>query len=246
MNKNPPYSVDQMTGTPTGRINEAETEDRWTIEKGAEGNLADRIFASLKESIVTCTLKPGDPFNELEWARRFQTSRTPVREACARLVKEKLLVSIPNKGCFVAPITIQGLLDIYQLRFIVEMPSAEMAARRMNWHQIEQLDQLLNLERQDTREVNVRDLIRMNREFHLRVAESTRNQRIVELVDSLLLESARHDYFLMDLAPSDWTHHEEILETIRKHDPEGARTAMHQHLKTSQERMSKIFLAPNL
>src|SRR5690606_11891781 len=201
---------------------------------------------SLKESIVTCALKPGDPFNELEWARRFQTSRTPIREACARLVKEKLLTSIPNKGCFVAPITIQGLVDIYQLRFIVEMANAEMAAQRMTRHQIDYLDSLLNLERRDTREVNVRDLIKMNREFHLQLAEATRNQRIVDLVDSLLLESARHDFFSMDLAPSDWTRHEEILKAIREHDAEGARAAMHRHLKTSQERMSKIFLAPSL
>lgn len=235
-----------MTGMPTGRIKEPEIRDEWMLERGAEGNLADRIFASLKESIVTCNLKPGDPFNELEWARRFRTSRTPVREACARLVKEKLLTSIPNKGCFVAPITIQGLLDIYQLRFIVEMANAELATQRMNRSQIEYLDELLSLERQDTREVNVRDLIKMNREFHLQLAEATRNQRIVDLVDSLLLESARHDYFLMDLAPSDWTHHERILKAICAHDPEAARTAMHQHLKTSQERMSKIFLAPKL
>lgn len=210
----------------------------------SDQRLTDRIFEALKAEIITCKLKPGEIFNELEAARRFNTSRTPIREACNRLTRENLLVSVPNKGHFVSPITIRDILDHYQLRFIVETAAAELAAERLTPQELKQLRRLLELERgpkSKDRKENRTAFIEMNRRFHLGIAEATRNRRVVELVEALLLESARLDYFLMDIYPEAWTDHREIFAALKARDGSRARAAMARHIQLTQERMSKVF-----
>lgn len=208
--------------------------------------LTDRIFNLLREDIITCRLKPGESFNEAELAKRFKTSRTPIREACNRLSKEGLLISIPNKGYFVAPITIRDVLNLYQLRFIVETACAELAARVVGAEELMEVEALLKLEREKRERVTYKTLIAMNREFHVRLAKITKNERIVSLVDSLVLESARLDHLLMDVYPSEWTDHSEILRALKARDPLQAREAMGRHIQLTQERMSKLFSGERL
>lgn len=195
---------------------------------------------ALRTEIITCRLAPGEVLNELEVARRFKTSRTPIREACNRLTQERFLVSVPNKGHIVASISIKNILSQYQLRFIVETACAESAATRLSNTEIQELEELLKVEK-NLAEVNKGDLIEMNKKFHRKLADVSRNERIIDLVDLLLLESVRLDYFLMDYHPGAWTGHSEIMAALRTRDGARAREAMAEHIQLTQERMSKLF-----
>jgi len=86
----------------------------------------------------------------------------------------------------------------------------------------------------------------MNHDFHGRLAQTTKNDRIVDLVDSLLLACARLDYMLMDLYPTKWIDHSEILSSLKAHDRGAARQAMSRHIQLTQEQMSKIFSGEGL
>ncbi len=94
--------------------------------------LADKIFDLLKREIVTGGLKPGEALKEVAMAKRFNASRTPVREASNRLSNAGLLVPVANKGYTVAPMTIKDILDVYDLRIMVEPLCAEYAARNLS------------------------------------------------------------------------------------------------------------------
>jgi DNA-binding GntR family transcriptional regulator len=202
--------------------------------------LTDRIFKALKSEIITCRLAPGEMLNELEVARRFKTSRTPIREACNRLTQERFLVSVPNKGHIVASISIKDILSLYELRFIVETACAESAATRLSDSEIQELEELLKLE-ENPEEVDKDDLIEMNKKFHRKLASGGRNERIIDLMELLLLESVRLDYFLMDCHPGTWTKHSEIMAALKARDGAQARKAMAEHIQLAQERMSKVF-----
>lgn len=202
--------------------------------------LTDRVFKALRSEIITCRLAPGEVLNELEVARRFKTSRTPIREACNRLTQERFLVSVPNKGHIVASISIKNILSLYQLRFIVETACAESAATRLSNTEIQEMEELLTLEK-NLEGVNKGALIEMNKKFHRKLADVSRNERIIDLVDLLLLESVRLDYFLMDYHPGAWTGHSEIMAALKARDGARAREAMAEHIQLTQERMSKLF-----
>lgn len=203
--------------------------------------LTDRVFELLEREIVTGGLKPGEAFNEGAVAKRFSASRTPIREACNRLRDAGLLIAVANKGYTVAPITVKDVLDVYQLRSVVEPVCAEYAARSLSTEDVDELESLLRPELEHPENESHLALIDLNKAFHLRLAQTTRNDRIVSLIDSLLLAAARMDYAFMDLYPSGWTGHVEIMEALRTHDASRARQAMYRHIQLSQQRMSKIF-----
>ncbi len=211
--------------------------------------LTDRVFELLKREIVTGGLKPGEAFNEGVMAKRFNASRTPIREACNRLRDAGLLIAVPNKGYTVAPITVKDVLDVYQLRLVVEPVCAEYAARNLSGKEVGELESLLRPELEHLENESHLALIELNKAFHLRLAQATKNDRIVSLIDALLLAAARMDYAFMDLYPSAWTGHVEILAALTAHDARGAREAMFRHIQLSQQRMSMIFgserLAPS-
>ena len=203
--------------------------------------LTDRVFQLLKREIVTGSLKPSEAFNEGVVAKRFNASRTPIREACNRLRDAGLLVAVANKGYTVAPITVKDVLDVYQLRSVVEPVCAECAARNLRAEDVGELENLLRPELEHPENESHLALIDLNKAFHLRLAQTTKNDRIVSLIDSLLLAAARMDYAFMDLYPSEWTGHLEILAALKAHDASGARQAMYRHIQLSQQRMSMIF-----
>src|SRR5688572_7114528 len=79
---------------------------------------AQSVYMALRDAIITCEMRPGEPISEQALADRYQTSRTPVREACNLLHKEGLLDSIPHKGFFIPEMTLQKVQDLYQARMI--------------------------------------------------------------------------------------------------------------------------------
>jgi DNA-binding GntR family transcriptional regulator len=75
------------------------------------------IHATIRQDIIVLRLRPGTRVSENELARRFGTSRTPVREALFRLVDEGLIAVLPQRGTFITPIS---LLAVRRARFVRE------------------------------------------------------------------------------------------------------------------------------
>jgi DNA-binding GntR family transcriptional regulator len=75
------------------------------------------IHAIIRQDIIVLRLRPGTRVSENELARRFGTSRTPVREALFRLVDEGLIAVLPQRGTFITPIS---LLAVRRARFVRE------------------------------------------------------------------------------------------------------------------------------
>ena len=74
---------------------------------------AQRIYKELKQDIVTCKLAPGLSISELEMCKRYDASRTPVREACRRLGNESLMQMVPFRGYSITPLTIEEYRNLH-------------------------------------------------------------------------------------------------------------------------------------
>jgi len=89
--------------------------------------LGDRVYAALRELLRAGRLATGQSLQEAELATRLGVSRTPVREALARLASEGLIVA--EGRSFVAPaLTVRDIDDIYALRFLLEPAALRLAA----------------------------------------------------------------------------------------------------------------------
>jgi DNA-binding GntR family transcriptional regulator len=76
-------------------MGEVKTLPKTNAAKEGEVN---RVYRILKSWLIECELAPGAFLAEVELARRCETSRTPVREACNRLVQDGWIVSLRHRG----------------------------------------------------------------------------------------------------------------------------------------------------
>lgn len=83
------------------------------------GSLVDRIALTLSCDILDRRLLPGSDLNSVELARRFGTSRTPIREALAILQRQGVVVMPPRRRPHLATLTLKKVADIFELRAVV-------------------------------------------------------------------------------------------------------------------------------
>lgn len=86
------------------------------------------IYEAMRSDIVVLNLKPGTRVSENELARRFGTSRTPVREALLRLVEEGLVEVWPQRGTFITRISLSAVRRARFVREAMEVAILRQAA----------------------------------------------------------------------------------------------------------------------
>src|SRR5436190_15819605 len=97
---------------------------------GGRAGLA--VYDALREAIVTTELEPGRQISENEIADMLGVSRTPVREALARLRDDQLVQIVPQLGTFVSRISVAGVDDAQFLREALECSAVRLAAERVD------------------------------------------------------------------------------------------------------------------
>jgi DNA-binding GntR family transcriptional regulator len=198
----------------------------------------ERAYRILRDWLITAKLAPGEFLSEADLAERCGTSRTPVREACTRLMQDKWLSRIPRKGFLVTPISVRDIVDMYQYRKLLECFAAEKAAQAANSEQISELRSLVAPENNPAAELA--DILRANEAFHRRLSELAGNQRVVSQLSLTLAYVTRLDTLCTQTVPG-WIGHTEILRAIEMHQPAEARHAMETHIDDSRDKMIKLF-----
>jgi len=120
-------------------VAELELSDaRKQLNNGYRGRL--HAYEQIRRAIVEGRYDAGQRLIEKNLGEEFEVSRTPVREALRMLESEGLVVSLPNKGAVVRPLSAQDVYDIYDLRVRLESLAAERAARDPSPEQLALLD----------------------------------------------------------------------------------------------------------
>lgn len=92
---------------------------------------SDRAHRALREEIVTGLLPPGALLGEVEQSQRLGISRTPLREALARLVADGLAEPAPGRGLVVTAVSLEEARPLFDLRISLETLAARRAAERI-------------------------------------------------------------------------------------------------------------------
>ncbi|MEO5772078.1 MAG: GntR family transcriptional regulator [Burkholderiaceae bacterium] len=82
--------------------------------------LAQQVHEQLRSDILHARLRPGEALSENSLAQRLGVSRTPVREAVQRLVREGLVHVLPQRGSYVAVLSMQRIQEALFVREAVE------------------------------------------------------------------------------------------------------------------------------
>ena len=158
-------------------------------------------YELLKSEIVSGKRKPGEVFEEKQFAAQLGVSRTPVREAVLQLAREGLLIIMPRRGTVVSTISMEDIRQLYEARRILEPQIMRIATKRAD------ADTLTRWKAYFENQLDVADdesttlqfpgegetqLCRdADAAFHLFLAQSTGNHYIVKQMEELMAQSQR-------------------------------------------------------
>ena len=105
-----------------------EAANDQTETKRARGQIALKIYNSLRHDILTMLLPPGGLLDEVKIAKRFDVSRSPVREALIRLSSEGLVKTLPNKSTMVSPLNVEEFPKYLDALDLMQRVTTRLAA----------------------------------------------------------------------------------------------------------------------
>ncbi len=104
---------------------------------------SDRAYQTLLDEIVEWKLPPGSVLAEVEQSVRLGVSRTPLREALARLNSDGLVTSQAGRGLVVTDVSVANIHELFELRRALEEKAVRLAVDRGNATEFEALEQEL-------------------------------------------------------------------------------------------------------
>lgn len=204
-------------------------------ERSPGKSRAGWVFERLKEQIQAGEYGRGDRVRESEVATALGVSRTPVREALARLQAVGLL-ELAAGGLVVAQLSRAHTVELYAMREILEGSAARFAAQHASPSEIANLHQLAaefgrwldNPER----------MARINLKLHGAIYEAAHNRYLLrtlgEIHDALALLPGT-TFSVKGRPQAAMKEHAAIIEAIEKRDPDAAEMAARLHISRAQE-----------
>jgi DNA-binding GntR family transcriptional regulator len=157
--------------------------------EGANSGAA--AYERLRYAIVRLELAPSAAVSEAQLVDDFGFSKAAVRAALARLRAEGLVVAEPRRGHVIAPLTMRDVLEIYDLRLLLEPPATDAAAGRIGREELARLQALAEPAVDFDDDESVERFMAANRSIHLAIAEAAGNRRTAQIVERLLDDSER-------------------------------------------------------
>jgi DNA-binding GntR family transcriptional regulator len=155
------------------------------------GSGTQSVYITLRQEILSMTLEPGSPLDEVRLSERFGMSRTPVREALLRLASDGLVTTLPNRNTIVSIIDFATLPTYFDALCLMYRVTTRNAAEKRG---AKMMDQIRAEQQRFLAAVDAQDAIAMidaNREFHVAIANAGGNPYYSNFFARLLDEGRR-------------------------------------------------------
>ncbi len=183
--------------------------------------------------IITLELVPGSLISESELMTKFGFGRTPIREALRSLANEKLIEVYPRRGMFVSTVDVQNLAALSEVRAVLEITAAELAAARSTPTDHVITKALIAEIKAIKGGVDMATLIDLDQRIHHHIYQCTHNEFLATALDNYYAHALRIWFLALNrvvgLAAA-IIEHRALLEAIAKSDSKAAGKAMRDHV----------------
>ncbi len=200
--------------------------------------VTDWVYEELKVAIIELRLPPGHPLREAALAEQLGVSKTPIREALSRLEQEGLAETTSFKGAVVTGYSRRDLLEIYELRELLEDSAARSAAQSMSEADRASLDRVCVESRELREGADPAGLAALISEFDTILFDQVRNGRIRALIENLRAHLTRIGRLTAEIpgrVQKSVDEHERIVEAIAARDPDLAERRMRDHIRSVRD-----------
>jgi DNA-binding GntR family transcriptional regulator len=149
----------------------------------------DLIYKDLKKKILELKIKTHDVLKEEDLALKYKVSRTPVREALQLLEKDGFLKKVKKVGFILKPLTKKDFKEIVEIRSILESYAAKLTTQNYSKNIIEKLKKINEASKKYIENKDIEKFFKNNSEFHNLIYKSSKNERLISLINNL------HDSF---------------------------------------------------
>jgi DNA-binding GntR family transcriptional regulator len=148
--------------------------------------LRESILETIRDAIISGSLKPGEKVAEPELAERFGISRTPIREAFRQLESEGYLTVVPRKGAVVVTFSQRDVEEFYAIKSILEGYAARKACEKLTVREIDKLQSINDKLRVLADEGDVRHFFKVHDNFHELFVRAADNDKLTEMILNLV------------------------------------------------------------
>ena len=205
------------------------------------------VYNDIVDIILSGKYLPGTRLDEISLAEELGVSRTPLREAIAKLVKDGLVEHQPYRGNFVRSFTAKQAFDLYEVRKGLEVLAVRLAIPRLTENAIERLRLTL---RNIDRGLENEDLVAYglaDQDFHDTIAALSGNETLISMLQmvrgqvQLIRSMANQDPSIVEITAME---RPEIVDAMVEGDVDAATRLMEEHIGLVQRSMtSRIELA---
>ncbi|MEW6226562.1 MAG: GntR family transcriptional regulator [Bacillota bacterium] len=208
-------------------------------------NLMEQVYKALKKRITAGIYPGGYHLVERKLASEFHISKTPVREALARLHREGLVVNVAGKGIIVRELGLDEVKDILEIREVLEGFLARKAAGLLSEEQLAQLRGAVKNGKAAARKGDLMEYKECDIEFHSIIRNAAGNAKACEIMKSLE-DQIRLVMTTSVTLPGRFQDslrcHQEILDALEKGDADLAEARAHEHIRNMRETVVRYYL----
>jgi DNA-binding GntR family transcriptional regulator len=196
-------------------------------------SMRSQIIHALRAALVAGQMQPGEVYSAPALAARFGVSATPVREAMLELVKEGLVLTVPNKGFRVRELSDRELDEITEIRLLLEVPTTVRAAGKATRADLARLTPMARRLVDIAERKDLIAYVEQDRRFHLDLLSLAGNEQLVTLVGELRARSRLFGLQRLadtgELAESA-VEHVQMLRLVEAGDTKGLEKLMRSHI----------------
>ena len=205
--------------------------------------LGDQAYRVLREMIINSRFLPGTRLNVEQLARDMVISRTPVWEAALRLIQEGLLVNIPNRGVFVADLTPEAAMELYQVREVLEGLAARLAVHHIHPEAMARMEQSLKDQYAMVQREDLVGYSKYDFAFHEVIYKLSENKFLQEMLEVI---RGRIRPTALDFRPmltASYQDHQAVLAALKAGDGPAAERTIRAHIRRLIKNLKKNIAA---
>lgn len=208
--------------------------------KNPKGYSSIIIYEILRDEILSLDLAPCQPVDDASLAKRFNVSRSPVRDAMVRLVSESLLQTLPNKGTIVSPLRLEDFSKYIDALDIVQRTVSRLAAKFRNNENLELINKEQAIFTSSVEANDVLGMIQSNRDFHIAISKAGNNRYFEKIYRELLDDGRRSlriyfNSFDSHLPKNLISDHQLMIDAIKFQNLDLAEELAHEHTLQMQQ-----------
>lgn len=206
--------------------------------------LSEQAYEIIRERILANVMFPAKPIRQDALSQDLGVSKIPLREALTRLEQDGLLISHPNRGFIVRPISLAEAEDVFQLRKTLEPEAAAQGCKRATEQDRQKVEEIFKRLQSMASEISPQ-AVTVNREFHLALTAPANRKITQELLTKVHLLSER--YVRRHLDPPDreadaFREHQEIFDAWMNRESKKVKTLLKEHtLSTLEDLRGELF-----